>query len=86
MIAVLGSLAPGFSVAIAGSFHVVMVPLKMSEIVFAREIQRVDTLEVEGDSRWAHVGGNLDDVAAAGCLAAALIWSESGRRPVPAKE
>ena len=35
VIVVLGSLAPGLSAAIAGSFHFVILPLKMSAIVGA---------------------------------------------------
>ena len=40
VIAVLGSFTPEFCWAMAGSFHLVMLPLKMSAIVLRVEVQR----------------------------------------------
>ena len=67
-IAVLGSSTPGLSCAMAGSFHLVIVPLKMSAMVSPDEVQGVDTLEVVDDGHRADVRRHLDGVGAAGLL------------------
>ena len=49
-----GSLTPGLSFAIAGSFQVLILPRKMSAIVGAVELQaRLDALDVVGDGHGA---------------------------------
>ena len=55
-----GSVTPSFSAAIAGSFQVVMSPLKMWAMRLGVEVQLVDALDVEDDRDRGDVGREVD--------------------------
>ena len=77
VIFVLGRFTPGLSALMAGSFQVVISPLKIFAVVIRAELQVVDAREVVDDRERRDVVRDLDQLAAASFGSAAVALGSS---------